>query len=206
MNKNEELILVTRRSTIDSVSPFQGFQENCEKYLDAIFDKGNTFFTKRGPAETDETLKQIIPYCLIEQEGKLMVYKRGNSGGEDRLKSLYSLGIGGHINPIDSIGNNDAFSRESLNKALLRELNEELEIPKGGISFKTLGLINDDSNGVGRVHFGLVILAQIPPGDVFPKEDAIQDIKLVHKNQLSDLFDNLESWSQIVAINLKSNI
>ncbi|MBF0234249.1 MAG: hypothetical protein HQK65_14610, partial [Desulfamplus sp.] len=56
----------------------------------------------RSVAETDTQFKQIIPYILIQADnGNLTaIYKR--KGSESRLHDLWSMGIGGHINPSDN--------------------------------------------------------------------------------------------------------
>lgn len=43
-----------------------------------------------------------------------------------------------------------------------RELREEVVFPPGA-QLSLLGVINDDSNSVGRVHFGLAFLLEVPP-------------------------------------------
>jgi predicted NUDIX family phosphoesterase len=218
MNKEEELILVVPKKCFDDCGTFQGFNPEGEKYIKALIDTQSAYFTKRGPAEKDPSMKQIIPYCIVMQGGKILVYKRGKTGGEDRLKSLYSCGIGGHINPIDSSGETAPFNRISLKKALEREITEEILIQNnnpnktkeqtyGGanldyVQFTTAGLINDDSNSVGQVHLGLVEIAQIPEGTVTALEEAISELQFISPNELIEKREDLESWSQIVADNL----
>lgn len=215
--KEDELILVVPKKDLEDIGVFQGFKEPQQAYIDAIL-QGNAQFVKRGPAEVDPSLKQIIPYCVIVQENpalgekRVLAYRRGESGGEQRLHAKWSLGIGGHINPIDSEGK-DAFDAPSLRTALLRELEEELFfLSKEGrsqsqihqeISFKTAGFINDDSNLVGQVHFGLIEIAKIPEGDVLPAEEAIAEIKFLTPKEIQELRPQLENWSQIVCDHLQ---
>lgn len=204
MNKDQELILAIPTLCIKEIGMFQGFNPNGAAYIDKILEEGKANFTQRGPAEKNPGLKQIIPYCVIVQGGKIVIYQRGNSGGESRLKSLYSCGIGGHINPIDA-DENSAFTKDSLKRALLREIFEELELPSQNpkdISFKTAGLINDDSNPVGQVHLGLVEVALIKDGPILPREDAISNLQLVEPSQLIAMRSQLETWSQIVVDNI----
>jgi len=49
-----------------------------------------------------------------------------------------------------------------LLRGIRRELREEVLFPPGA-QLSLLGAINDDGNGVGSVHFGLVFLLQVPP-------------------------------------------
>ena len=58
--------------------------------------------------------------------------------------------------------------------ALLRELEEEVEIQSPG-RISRLGLINDDSNPVGRVHLGVVHLYDLDQPRITPREEALAD-------------------------------
>lgn len=203
--KEDELILVVPTKELVKAGPFQGFNPDGEKYLTALLDSSNNNakFVKRGPAEKDPSKKQIIPYCIILQEGKILIYQRGSSGGEKRLTNLWSCGVGGHINPVDANEENAPFTRESLKNALLRELSEEISLPTGPVKFTTVGLINDDSNPVGEVHLGLVEIAEVQPGPISSKEDAISNPIFVSPQELLSKKNELENWSQIVAENLE---
>lgn len=113
-------------------------------------------YENRQEAENCEAWKQVIPYCLVQDKNnKVFCYERGKKGGESRLHNLYSVGVGGHINPKDN---------SSIFQCAEREVREELGY-LGDIStkwFHKLGLLYDDSNAVGRVHFGAVLVLQIP--------------------------------------------
>ncbi len=75
--------------------------------------------------------------------------RRLKKGGEARLHGLMSIGVGGHINPVDDVDRENVLLR-----GLERELDEEVEIEhRGGLH--PVGFINDDTNGVGSVHLGL---------------------------------------------------
>ena len=69
---------------------------------------------------TDPSLKQIIPYAVVVSGGQVFRYFR-QGGGEARLLGLASVGVGGHINPID--GN------DPVRAGIDRELDEELVLP-----------------------------------------------------------------------------
>ena len=97
-----EEILVIPRSLFDELGAFQGIETDVERYLDAILDPKNNFFIDRGAAEEDPSFKQLIPYCLFKHGDRYLHYVRGKSGGESRLHAKGSVGIGGHINPVDT--------------------------------------------------------------------------------------------------------
>jgi hypothetical protein len=60
------------------------------------------FFVERARAETSPQWKQVIPYSLVECDGRILVVRRLRKGGESRLHEKHSIGIGGHINPETS--------------------------------------------------------------------------------------------------------
>ena len=105
------------------------------------------FFVERRHAETDATLKQIIPYCVVVRDGDVFLTRRTQKGGDARLFGKRSIGIGGHINPVDGA--------DVLALGLEREIEEELSIA-GPWTVHPVGLLNDDSTDVGSVHLGLV--------------------------------------------------
>jgi predicted NUDIX family phosphoesterase len=58
--------------------------------------------------------------------------------------------------------------------------------------------LNDDSNPVGQVHLGVVHLVELESDEVFSREDALTDLSWATLGELkSDLFERLETWSQL---------
>jgi predicted NUDIX family phosphoesterase len=83
-----------------------------------------------------------------------MIYNR--QGSEKRLHDLWSLGIGGHINPVDQQNQQSSF-KDILVSGMERELGEELaKRPKQDIAGFS-GIISEDITDVGKVHFGAVV-------------------------------------------------
>ena len=95
------MVLVVRRSLLESLGMFQGLSFDVGHYFPVFLSRENNFFAPRSSAETDPSLKQIIPYALIVSEGKILRYIRGKKAGEQRLVSKGSVGIGGHMNDHD---------------------------------------------------------------------------------------------------------
>ena len=122
------------------------------------------FFVERRHAETDATLKQVIPYCVVLRGDDVFLTERTARGGESRLHGKRSVGIGGHVNPPDDTCGTvrdptPAGKADVVARALDRELDEELEF-SGGRSTRVVGVLNDDSTDVGSVHFGLVAVVR----------------------------------------------
>jgi predicted NUDIX family phosphoesterase len=133
-------------------------------------------FVDRPTAEANPAWKQWIPYCVLRQistpatqaaapaVSHVFCVRRTRGQSETRLHGAYSLGLGGHIEPAD--GSPTATDPDSyFTGALLRELHEELILEPARIPAPRLvGLLNDDSTPVGRVHAGLVYVLDLPAG------------------------------------------
>ncbi len=159
----------------------------------------------RHLAERDSSFKQIIPYIVIQADNANLtaIYRR--DGGESRLHGLWSIGIGGHINPLDNCTDSQLNSQISLREivyaGMIREFNEEIIAkPQYKLAPQFIGTINEELTDVGKVHFGLVfkILADSP--DCFTAGEELVDFKWVKTDSLlSDRCTkfNLELWSEM---------
>lgn len=151
-----ENILVFKRSVLDELGSFQGTLSppQSDRYIKEVLNPLNWMFHSRPEAENDPSLKQIIPYCVLTRGSKIYYYQRTKKAGEARLHDLYSVGFGGHINDQDV--KNGKITRQLYFDALHRELEEEIDMNGAMWVNKIGGIINDDSNMVGQVHFGIV--------------------------------------------------
>ena len=189
----EKILVVPREKLFESVF-FEGFErEKITYYLERL--RKYSIFIKRFVVENDPNYKQIIPYLVIKFNNKYFLFKRFPVGLEKRLFYKYSIGIGGHINEKDFNKNKDL-----INSGLEREFNEEL-IYSGKLSYKIVGLINDDFDEVGKVHFGIVYLIEIKTPDIKIRENSKMEGKLVNKKELIRYENKMERWSQIIIHN-----
>lgn len=192
-----EQILVVKRELFESLGAFQGINTDVDQYHAELLDPANNFFIDRAAAEDDPSHKQLIPYALFHYQGKFLNYQRGKSGGEARLHAKRSLGIGGHINPVDT--RDDHLGVETYMAGVEREIEEELKIT-GKHTQRIVAVLNDDSNDVGKVHLGVVHLFELESDDVTSNEDSIADLKFSTIAELQgEMRDSLESWSQFCA-------
>ncbi len=191
----DESVLVVPRSIFDEVGSFQGFCGEPEPYLNAFFQSGNNHFAPRSEVETDPSRKQIIPYAVFRFEDRILHYVRGGGGGEKRLLAKGSIGIGGHINDSDVAL--ATFDTQTYRKAVDREISEELRI-QDGFTDRIVGLINDDSTEVGRVHLGVVHLVALNSDRVSAGETVIEQLDFLTEACLRERMETMESWSQIV--------
>ena len=189
-----ENVLVFSRSLFEQLGVFQGFSADVNRYLPIILDAKNNRFMSRADAETDPNFKQVIPYVVVTDGEKILHYVRGKKAGEQRLVAKGSIGIGGHINDEDH--SLFAFGEKAFQDAVLREVTEELSI-EGSFNPKPVGLINDDSTDVGRVHFGIVHVLFCKPEKVKKNEQVITQVEFISVEELKSKREQMETWSQL---------
>jgi predicted NUDIX family phosphoesterase len=164
-------------------------------YLDRAARRG--YFVERAHAEQRSSLKQLIPYTLVTHQDRIFVVRRRSGGGEARLHGKRSVGIGGHINPEDDHGDR----AELVFTCARREMAEEL-ILDTPYTVRPVGVINDDANPVGSVHFGVVLVARAETADVSVRErDALEGafLPVAEAVALSRQPDaNFETWSSLI--------
>lgn len=159
----------------------------------------------RSVVEHDYNYKQLVVYVLINHQQVFLSYQRTPRTDEARLKAKYSIGIGGHVNIEDTtqlslFGADDARWNDFVLEAVRREVNEEVQI-QGTIlrTPKLICFINDDSNDVGQVHFGIVWLVKLAePNVTIRGERGIGKLSFRSLTSLSSMRDGLESWSQLL--------
>jgi len=154
----EEVYVVPRRDLFPEGAP-HGFWAADDSLLFRIRERG--FFAPREEVEEDPSLKQVIPYGVLHRTGSVFLFRRSRKGGDARLHDLRSIGVGGHVNPVDR--------EDVVPRALAREIGEEVDLP-GGWTPRLAGFLNDDTTAVGSVHVGVVVAVEVPPGEVRVRE------------------------------------
>lgn len=197
--KGEQILVITR-SLLNELGTFQGISTDVDSYLPSMLNPENNFFMDRAAAEQDPSHKQLIPYCIFRVKGskgdRYLHYTRGKSGGESRLHASGSLGIGGHINPVDQ-REDGHLGVATYMAGVEREIEEELNL-SGEHSNTIVALLNDDSNSVGEVHLGVVHMIDLESDNVSANEDAIANLSLLSLDELrGEYYPHLETWSQL---------
>jgi len=194
-----EFVYVVKRYDLFDLSFPHGFVSAAEApdrvraWVDRIREKG--FFVERRHAERDSSMKQIIPYAVVRNaRGEVFLLRRKKAGEEKRLHDKLSIGVGGHVNPGDETGDIVATS-------CAREIEEELEIG-GPFTTSPLGVINDESNDVGSVHFGLVFAVDSGDARVAVRETHLLSGEFVTPEALFEerrtARERFESWSDLI--------
>lgn len=185
----DETILVVKRDDIFAHhEPFNGLEkEPLEDIVNAIQTKKE--FLPRAMMETDPTYKQIIPYLVFNYADRFFLMKRKAKASEQRLKDKYTLGIGGHIREED-------MQNSSIFSWAFREFHEEVKFT-GCAAFDTMGIINDDSNDVGKVHLGLVLLIEGESPNITVKSE-LESGQMLTLEEMQPYYDRMETWTQMV--------
>lgn len=192
-----EFIYVIKRYDLFDLEFPHGFiplddKEFRSRYLARIEKHG--FFGERRYFENDSGFKQIIPYTVISEGDNLFLLKRFASQGESRLHNKLSIGVGGHINPVDNVDN-------ILDAGCIREITEEL-IVENTLRPVPVGIINDESNAVGSVHFGVVHHVRLEKDLVKVRETEMMEGSFVPFHQVKEMARdpscNMESWSSLI--------
>jgi len=153
--------------------------------------RGHAEFMPRAQVEDDLAYQQIIPFLVFRHRDRYFLTRRLRASSERRLRQQYSLGLGGHVNSDDALGG------DALERGIEREWSEEV-IYKGGLSRRLIGLINDDSSPVSRVHLGLVYLVEADSDEIQIRETQKLSGELLSLSEMRIFYLAMESWSQIV--------
>lgn len=148
-------------------------------------------YLDRPAAEDDPTHKQLIPYVVVRDADRVFLMHRTDAGGDPRLHGRGSIGVGGHLNPVDD-------GDDALMTGLRREWAEELEADWEP-DFRLIGLLNDDSNPVGAVHLGVVFSVEAAGRGVDVREHDKLVGAFVEPGAVAAGWDRLETWSRLVA-------
>ena len=191
MPEEIEQILVALADWVNSLCQ-QGFTADIHPDFLAKLPE-MAFFMDRPEAEINPKFRQIIPYVLVKYQDKYLTVTRRTTQTETRLHNKVSLGIGGHINPIDGEPKN------ILDAGLRRELSEELatDTPPSFNELKLLGLLRDDVNEVGQVHLGVVMLWEVNT-PISIRETDKMDGTYLSLAEIDVQKDSLENWSRLV--------
>jgi predicted NUDIX family phosphoesterase len=188
-----EQVLVLPRSAVPGGCDFRGVREANHADLEALRAavRSHGAYLERQVAEEDPDHKQLIPYVVVHDGERVFLMRRTDAGGDARLHGKASIGVGGHLNPVDD-------GEDALMAGLRREWAEEL-VAEWAPQFTLVGLLNDDSNPVGAVHLGVVFSVEAAGRPVSVRERDKLAGAFVEPSEVLAIRDRLETWSQLVA-------
>lgn len=199
LGSSMEFVYVSKRYELFDLSFPHGFvaaaqDDRIATWTQRISERG--FFVERTWAEQDSSFKQIIPYTVMVHGDNVLLLQRKKAGGEARLHGKLSIGVGGHINPVDGVE-----GASVVEEGCRRELGEELCIDTA-YTLEAKGAINDESGDVGSVHFGLVYVARCETADVAIRETDVLSGSFVSRDELKRLAategERFETWSSLI--------
>ncbi len=163
------ILVVARKHLFPGLSP-QGFLPTDSIDMNSLSQ--HLFFAERDYMENNSHYKQIIPYLMLQRglgdEQRILCYQRRTKHTEQRLGGMWSVGFGGHIEPLDR-STNAVESHGMIIATALREMEEETGLNPGPDALSLIGYINSDSEDVSSVHFGVLFRVNL---DGMPGSDA----------------------------------
>jgi len=185
---DETILVVKRLHFFKGDVAWQGLRKvDFNHYLHIIDHKKE--FHPRSIMEKDLVYKQIIPYLVFMHKDKIFLMQRQSTASEHCLRNKFTRGSGGHIRKEDMIDH-------SLFSWARREFYEEVSYV-GEYTIESLGIINDDSSDVGKVHIGFVLLLK-GNTDAIAVKSELKSGRLVSFDECLQQRDSMESWSQLV--------
>jgi predicted NUDIX family phosphoesterase len=183
-NPDEQVLVVPREALVPGDGWLGIRKTDLADALALVASEGR--FMRRGDAEEDPSFKQVIPYLVLRDGERWFLMRRTTGGGDARLHNLWSIGVGGHLNPGDG----------DVDGGLRREWHEEVAADFVPV-FTPLGLLNDDTTAVGRVHIGFVFTADAAGRDVAIRETDKLEGAFAPTDRVAEVRDGLETWSRL---------
>ena len=185
-----EQVLCVKRDEIFPDGAWHGFvSQDLERHQAVI--REHHFFKPRSAVEDDPSFQQIIPYVVFRHGDHYFLTHRLRASSEKRLRKQYSLGVGGHINP------GDLLAGDPILDGLKREWQEEV-IYDGRFEARLIGLLNDDSSPVSKVHLGVVFVVDGDSPNISIRETDKLAGELLTLDEMRIYYLGMESWSQMV--------
>jgi predicted NUDIX family phosphoesterase len=188
-----ERVLVLPRDAVPGGCDFLGVKPIDDADLDGLRRAlaSDARWLDRDSAEQDSSHKQLIPYVVVRDTDRVFLMERTNAGGDPRLHRRATIGVGGHLNPVDD-------GIDPLGSGLRREWREELDADWEP-DFAPIGLLNDDRNPVGAVHLGVVFEVQAAGRAIDVRERDKLSGRMASLDEVRARWDRMETWSQLVA-------
>jgi predicted NUDIX family phosphoesterase len=189
--KHQEHIICIKSSMVEN---------HKDGFIDYELNLHDLMMGQRASLETDNTFRQVLPISVFTHQGKVWAYRRTSKGGDDRLHSKISVAVGGHWDMEDLVLVNGVIDlHESLNKAMERELGEEIRLTSSIISSTTLEKkICCSDTEVDSLHLGIVHVHELDGDGIHPIEDQLESIGFASPTELLVGDYNLETWAKII--------
>lgn len=170
---------------------WQGFlmsQQHCIDLIKLVEEHAD--WRPREEAEQDDNWQQIYPYGLFRYQDQYLEVKRGSQTSHRRFSHKYTLGIGGHVTKQE-------FDQHKSLDAWIQAMFYQDIAYEGSLTTNCLGIVNDNSDDLGKYHLGIVYLLDGDNAEL--QKTNQQEIRLVKLNEITDEdLGYLERWSQMI--------
>ena len=182
---SDELVFVVPRAALPDGAAWYGLRtDGLETFGAAVARDGR--YQPRPEMEREPSFKQIIPYLVLRDGPRYFLMQRTTAGADARLHGMYSIGVGGHLNPGDG----------GLLGGLEREWHEEL-VADFLPAFELVALLNDDTTPVGAVHLGAVYVADAGGRSVTIRETLKLSGEFADAADVAAVVERMETWSRL---------
>lgn len=207
--------LVVPRDTLFAEKQFQGFLPVDQHDYISLILKDHAYHLRGDELESNHELQQVIPYVWVinSRTKQVFMYKRVPNETDKKSKEFLeqrylgklSGGVGGHIDKDTEQGQKDP-----LTAAMMREIDEEVEIIGTKRKPRFIGYINDDSDDIGKVHFGLVALLEVE-GEVKPRANqGLDEARFYTPAEVESMFNDaqlkIENWTRLSWPHIKKHL
>jgi len=188
----KELVMGLPNSVVFAHGQWQGFlmdTDKCQEIKQLIETKAE--WRPRKEAETDNNWQQIYPYALFKYDNLYSEFKRGTQNTSDsRLNLKYTMAVGGHVfkPEYDQAGNLDNWIQQLFHHDIDYQ---------GNLTPHCCGILNDNSDDLGRYHIGIVYLLEGDSNQLHSNIHAETRLLKLQDFTNEDI-GFLERWSQMV--------
>ena len=180
-----ERVFVVPRAAVPGRADWHGMRtDGLDAFVATVEREGR--YEPRPAMERDPSFKQIIPYLVLRDGPRYFLMQRTTAGTDERLHGLYSIGVGGHLNPGDG----------GVLGGLRREWAEEV-VADFVPAFRLVALLNDDTTPVGAVHLGAVYVADAAGRPVSIRETDKLTGEFVEPPVVQAVVERMETWSRL---------
>ena len=155
------------------------------------------YIRKRSILEYNPIFRHPIPYVIIKHKDFYFFALREKGSGELMLIGKKGM-LGGHVtvDPINYSTTSDTIN--FINEGLYREIEEEANIVPSLIDSVTIKGLIKGNDGVDKYHLGIVYEVEISSMDIDTEEEGVLSGAWIHKKDLKDNYESLESWAKII--------
>lgn len=187
----DDKVLVVPAEMAFEHGEWQGFlfSDSWATYFEKLVEEKGIWMP-RSEVEGSTAYQQIIPWGVFKHDTKYLEIKKGADGPHQRLYMKYCLGTEGHVfeDEFEQFG--------GLTEWMNQKFHEENEYA-GNLNITSIGVVNDNSDDLGKHHIGIVYLLE---GDSPVIKTKVHEESVM--KALSDFSGEdvqfLDRWSQMV--------